>query len=199
MAQTAALMQRAKGRAPQGFQKPDIAQFTPPDVKDAVDRVVAAGQKVMYSPDMRQELMAEIQRKTPTSQKMAEAVTGLLLTLDKQTKGGIPMAAIFPAGLELMSEAAETLQAAGETVDQATYNEAAQMMFVLLGKKLGATEQQMMATAEQAAGGAESGAESEPGEGMAHEQAEAPPVEQQETANEAAGMPEDDEQPMRGA
>jgi hypothetical protein len=155
MAQTPALMQRARERAPQaeGYKKPDIAQFIPPEQKDAVDRVVAAGQKVMYSPDMREQLLEEVKRDAPIPQKLAEGVVGLLLTLDKQSNGGIPVAALFPAAMELLGEAAETLGAAGQKVTQEDYNQAAQMMFVLLGRKLGASDEQIMQGAEQAMGG----------------------------------------------
>lgn len=154
MAQVPALMQRARERAP-AFKKPDIAAFTPPDQKDAVQRVVAAGMRLMFSPEMREELQAEVQRDAPPAQKMAESVTGLMLTLDGQSKGGIPLGAMFPAAMELLGEAAEVLSAAGQQVQQNDYNEAAQRMFVLMGKKLGATDEQLMQGAEQAIGGGE--------------------------------------------
>lgn len=161
MTQKPALLQRARERQPQpkespqggGFKKPDVSAFVPPEAKDAVDRVVAAGMRVMFSPAMREELQAEVQRDAPPAQKLAESVTGLMLTLDAQSQGGIPMPAIFPAALQLMGEGAEVLAAAGQPVSQEQFNEAALMAFVLLGKKLGATDDQLMATAEQAAGG----------------------------------------------
>lgn len=152
MAQTPSLLQKARERAP-AFKRPDIGQFVPEEAKDAVARVVAAGQKLMFSPAMRDELDAEVQRDTPPAQKMAEAVTGLVLVLDKQSKGGIPVPAIFPAAMELLGEAADVLIAAGQPVDQAAYNEAAQRLFVLLGRKMGATDEQLMGAAEQAIGG----------------------------------------------
>lgn len=147
-----ALMQKARLLESAKFKKPDISGFVPPEARDAVDRVVAAGQKLMYSPDMRQELQAEVQRDAPPAQKMAESVTGLLLTLDKQSQGGIPMAALFPAAMELMGEAAEVLAAAGQPVTQTDYNEAAQQMFVMISRKLGIDDEQIMGAAEQAAG-----------------------------------------------
>lgn len=163
MAQESLMQQaRSKGAAPtrepeeaQGgaFQRPDIGQFIPEESKDAVARVVAAGMKLMYSPQMREEVQKEIQREAPVGQKLAESVTGLVLTLDQQARGGIPMEAIFPAAMELLGEAAEVLTAAGETVTQADYNDAAQRMFVLIGQKLGATEEQLMGAAEQAVSG----------------------------------------------
>lgn len=184
MAQIPSLMQRAK--APAGFKRPDIAQFVPADLKDAVARVVAAGHKTIYSPAMREELRAEVARDVPVPQKMAEAIVGLLLTMDKQSQGGLPMGAIFPAAIELLGEAAEILTAAGQSVTQADFNEAAQLVFVLIGKKLGATDEQLMQTAQRAAGAGMM--EDEPGEGPDHEMAEGPAYEQREDA----GMDEED-------
>lgn len=195
--QTPSLMQRAKGGG--GFKRPSTAQFVPPDQKDAVDRISAAGMKIIYSPSMREELKAEVARDVPAAQKMAEAVVGLMLTLDKQTQGGIPMPALFPAALDLLGESAEVLIAAGQPVTQADYNEAAQMMFVLMARKLGAKDEEIMGAVEKMAGGpgAMQGGEMEPGEGPGHEQAEAPAMEQQETDAEAQGLPEPDDEQMR--
>lgn len=206
--QTPALMERAQQRVQEpeqdesqsGFKRPDTAQFVPKDKQDAYARVIAAGQKLMYSPAMRDDLQREIQRDVPVAQKMAEAVTGLMLTMDKQSKGGLPMEVIFPAGLELLSEAASVLIAAGQPVTQEDWNEAARQMFVIMARKFGAKDDDIMGSAEKALGG---GGEMEPGEGPGHEQAEPAPVEQQETQAEAQGMPEPDEQmpgqPMRRA
>lgn len=157
------------------FERPDIEGFIPEEAKDAVARVVAAGIKYMTSPQMRDDVQQEIQRDVPMPQKLAEATTGLMLSLDKQSQGGIPMAAMFPAAMELLGEAAEVMVAAGQPVTQADYNEAAQMMFVMIGKRVGATEEQMMGAAEQALG--QGGAAEE---GGSPEQEE-PPAEEEET------------------
>jgi hypothetical protein len=144
------------------FKRPDISQFVPPEIKDVVDRVVAAGVKVMYSPQMQEQMKAAIESQDPVPKKMAENVTGLLLTLDKQTQGGIPDQALFPAGMELMGEAAEVLTSAGQPVTQEDYNQAARMMFVLVGQKLGGTPDQIMQAAAQAVPG-EAGEEQQEG------------------------------------
>lgn len=189
--QQAALMQRAQQRTPKaaGFKKPDPSTFIPKGSEDAVQRVVAAAMKTMYSPAMREELQNEISRDVPIPQKMAEGVVGLVLTLDKQTQGGIPQAAIFPAVLMLLGEAAELLTSAGQPVTQDDYNEAAQIAFVLVARKMGAKDEDIMAEMQKRAGG-----EMEPGEGAAHEQAESPAMEQQEIDAQAQGLPELDEQ-----
>lgn len=128
----------------EGFKKPDTAQFTPPAQKDAVERIVAAGMKVMYSPDMRDDVMQAVQSQDPVPQKLAKSVVGLMLMLDSKAKGGLPPEALFPAELELLGEACEVLEAAGQPVTMDDYNMAAQLIFVMTAKKLGATDEQVM-------------------------------------------------------
>lgn len=180
-----AIMDKARERG--AFSRPDIKQFVPEGMQDTVDRISAAGQKIMYSPDMRDELMAEVQSEEAIPLKMAKSVVGLMLTLDQQTQGGIPEQALFPAGLELLGEAAEVLTQAGQQVTQEEYNEAARAMFVLMGQKLGISDDDMMGAAEKAAGGDQENDpdDAEPG----HEQGEAPAEEQAEDA----GMEPDEE------
>ena len=133
------------------FTKPDIARFIPEDMRDIVDRVVAAGHKMIYSEQMREQVAKEIQRDVPVAQKLGEAVVGLLLTLDSKTPSGIPQAAIFPAAVELLAEAAEILSASGQPVTQEDFNEAMRTMWVLIGKKLGASDADIMQMTKQAA------------------------------------------------
>lgn len=154
------MQQAAEGEA---FQRPDLSQIVPDGMEDVVARVSAAGQKLMYSPDMRDELQAAVQSEDPIPKKLAENVTGLMLTLDSQTKGGIPEEAIFPAAVDLLAEAAEALTQAGQTVTQEDFREAMRMMYVLIGKKLQIPDEQLVAGAEKAAGGGgEVGEEAEP-------------------------------------
>lgn len=161
-----ALMQRAQERAAQPgqdtdqepgqgqkFRKPDPSTFVPKGQEDAVERVVAAGMKTMYAPEMRDELVNEINRDVPVPQKMAEGVVGLVLTLDKQTQGGLPEGAIFPSILMLLAEAAELLTSTGQPVTQADYNEAAQIAFVLYGRAMKVPDDQIMSELQKRAGG----------------------------------------------
>jgi hypothetical protein len=195
MEQQPALMQRAQQRAAEPaaeeFQRPDTASLVPKGAEDAYARIVAAGQKLMYSQDMRDDLQKEVARDVPVAQKMAEGVVGLMLTMDKQAKGGLPMEALFPAALELLNEAAAILTESGQTVTMEDWKDGARMMFVIMARKFGAKDEEIMAAVQQMVPG---GSEMEPGEGQPHEQAEPPSMEQQETQAEAQGMPEPDEQ-----
>jgi len=161
----AGLMQQAAAGAPKGrpFTPPDAGKIVQPQMKDAVDRIVAAGMKLMFSPAMKDERLQAVQSPDPIPKKLAENVTGLILTLDKQSKGGLPVEAIFPAAVMLLSEAAEVLKAAGQDVSEDDYLDAVRMLFVLLGKKMGGTDEQIMQAAQQAL---PQGAQDEPQEPM---------------------------------
>ena len=135
------------------MQTPDWRSVTPPELMDTVERIVAAGVKMMFSPELREELLQAVQAQAPVDQKLADSVVGLTLVLDKQSNGGIPVAALFPAGIALLSEAAKVLEAAGQQVTQEDFNDAALRMFVVMGKKLGGTDDQIMQSAQQAMGG----------------------------------------------
>lgn len=148
-----ALMDKAKKANQAGeFTKPDVSPFVPPGMEDQVDRIVAAGMKLMYAPEMRDDVMDAVQSDEPTAKKLAENVTGLMLALDQKAEGGMPIEAIFPAAIGLMGEAAEVLQAAGQPVSQEDFNEGARMVFVMIGKQMGASDDDIMGAAQQHAG-----------------------------------------------
>ena len=146
------LMQQAEAGQPKGpaFTPPDVAKSVAPQMKDAVDRIVAAGFKIMYAPDMKDELMAAVQSQEPTPKKLAENVAGLVVTLNQKTRGGLPVEAIFPAAVMLLTEAAGVLTAAGQDVSDDEYKDAVRMLFVMLGQKLGGTPEQITAAAATA-------------------------------------------------
>lgn len=192
--------QRAEQPEQQGGQggaeanAPDWRAVTPPELQDAVERIVAAGAKLMYSPEMRDELHQAVNANTPVDQKLADNVVGLMLTLDQKSQGGLPVAALFPAGLGLLEEAANVLSAAGIQVTQQDFNDAAVRMYVVMGKKLGGTDDQIMQGVQQAMGGA-----SQPGQqpeaedvGEPGEQPEGTPADA--TEDQAEGEPPETEE-----
>ena len=131
------------------FVKQDIMSKIPPDQKDAVQRIVAAGMKLMYSPETQPQLQKAVQAPGPAPKKMAENAVGILLTLDQQAKpSGLPPAAIFPAGYELCAECGQVLIHAGQNVTQDEFNAALQMMHVLISKKMKATDEQIMGSVQ---------------------------------------------------
>lgn len=180
----ASLMKKAQQSRPQGeqFTPKDPREFVPPEHHDAVDRVVAAGLKLMYSPEMAQERQQAIDSPEPPSKKMADNVTGLMLTLDKKSRGGLPQEAIFPAAVMLLNDAGEILVKAGQPVNQNDYNESIQIVYVQIGKKLGATDNDLMKGAENALA-AKGGVQSD----STDPQAQADPTQQPDPGQQPGG------------
>ena len=161
--QAPSLMQSAKDKAP-AFKRPDIRPFIAKGQEDAVERIVAAGMKLMYSPDMKEEVMQAIQSDQPTAQKLGENAAGIILTLDQQAEQGLPEEAMFPAGAELMSEAAEMLVSAGVKVTQDDWAEGFMYLVAIIGKKMGATDEDMMGAMSQGVTDAEGSEQEQAGD-----------------------------------
>lgn len=148
------------------FKKPDITQFIPEQARDAVQRVTAAGMKLLYSEQMREEVIQATQLDMPMPERLAMSTAALMQTLDEKSQGGIPLEAMFPAGMELLGEAAEIMSAAGQAVTQDDFNQAALQLSILMAKKLGANDEQAMQIHEQMLGDApQPGAAPAPQEG----------------------------------
>ena len=190
-----AIMQKARER--DTFQRPDISAFVPKGQEDTVARIAAAGQKIMYSEQMRDDLDAEVQRDAPIPQKLAESVTGLMLTLDQKMQGGIPEEALFPAALDLLGEAAEVLSKAGQQVTMEEYNDGARLLFVMMAKKLGLSDDQIMGAAEQAAGGGEEQGEPAGPEAEGAAEDHAAPMDPDAGQEASEPVPDDEEAEMR--
>jgi tRNA G37 N-methylase TrmD len=187
------LMEQARKAKSKDFTPPDWRKFTPPELVDTVERVQAAGVKLLTSPDMREQVMAAVQSQNDTAKKLAENTVGLLLTLDQKSQGGIPVAALFPAAMALLGESAAVLTSAGQAVSQEDWNNAALQMFVLIGRKLGGTDEQIMQSAQQAFGGQEAEDQNEPGEPP-----EGTPADTTEDAAEGEAPDEEEQAMARG-
>ena len=142
--------QQAPQEAAEPFVKPDVSSTVPPELKDAVDRIVAAGMKLMYAPQTRAQLEKAVQSQEPVPKVLAENITGLILMLDSKTKGGLPPEPLFPAAVTLLGDAAEVLSEAGRPVTKDDYENGVRMLYVMLSKKLGASDAQIMDAANKA-------------------------------------------------
>lgn len=141
-----------------GFVAPELETFTPPEQLDAVQRVVAAGMKLIYQGDMAEEVQAELARDVPVAQMLAEAAVGWLLILDRQAPQGIPEP-IMPMALQaLVGEAAEIASKAGKQISQDDFDDATMLGHQLMARKLGYTDEQIMQGVQGQAGQAAEGA-----------------------------------------
>ena len=76
--------------------------------RNAFDRVVVAGKKMLYAPESAQvvqSLMMDDQ--IPMANKLGEGIANLMVMMDNQGNGTIPKEIMIPAGIVVMFEAAD--------------------------------------------------------------------------------------------
>ena len=109
-----------EGMVESNMSRPDGEELTldsvkkniqvPPQLQEAYEKVVIAGMKVMFSEQTNQILLQELQRPGAVGEKMGKGVAGLLLLLFKESNETMPPQVIFPAGVELVMQAADFLR-----------------------------------------------------------------------------------------
>ena len=132
-----------------GFTPPPVESFVPEEHLDAVQRVVAAGMKLVYQGDMAEDVKAELARDVPVAQMLAEASVGWLLILDKQAPQGIPEHILAYALQALVGEAAEIATQSGRAVSADEFEDAVMLAHQLMARKLGYNDEQIMQGAQQ--------------------------------------------------
>ena len=132
-----------KGK-PGGFLS-GVEKSVPPELMESFERVVLAGKKVMYSPQMEDTIKQELAGDGPIEKKLAFAVAGLIAMLDKQAKPRIPVQLIVPAAIELVHDAADFVKSAGLAPDitPEQVKTATQLVTMVVLKIYGANEQQI--------------------------------------------------------
>lgn len=113
--------QGATQGAGEPFDSSDIRQGlrenVPPSMREAYDKVVAAGMKIMFDKSTHHLMQEQMTAEGEMSDKLAEGVGQLMSMLLQNTKGAFPQQLIIPAGVELMLHAADfAAQGAGERI-----------------------------------------------------------------------------------
>lgn len=91
----------------EGIQIPD-------EFKQAYERVVAAGMKVMFSKNTNKAAIDSIQSgEGPLAQRLGMAIAALLGMIVKESNGTVPPQVLIPAGVELLAQAADFLRKSG--------------------------------------------------------------------------------------
>ena len=138
----------------------------PPELEEALDRIIVAGKRVMFSDETAGMVEQALAGEGPIEDKLAEAITGLMGLLWEQSNQTMPPMLIIPAGLVLLAEAVDFLTGAGEQVSTEQYGTAIERTVNQILGMFGADEQML----EQELGG-QPGAEEAmpPGRGQAPE------------------------------
>lgn len=133
-----------------------VEDKVPPDLQDALQRIVTGGLTVMYSPQTRQMLVSQLNKPGEPTEVAGEGIAKLMALLYKQSKGTMPMKAAVPAaqillceGLDFMAEAGK-VQITSDTIAQATKAMMAYLLQVF-GFSKDKVQQFMQAGAQNAA------------------------------------------------
>lgn len=88
---------------------------TPDNRRDAVERLVTAGQKVMFDPKTHDGIMKQFQaiEAQNDTHRIAVGIGGLMQRLAEKSKGPLPVPALVPAAAILSLDALEFLGEAG--------------------------------------------------------------------------------------
>ena len=134
----------------EGKEKPGgflsgVEKSVPPELMEQFERVVLAGKKVMYSPQMEDTIKEELAGDGPIEKKLAFAVAGLIAMLDKQAKPKLPVKVIVPAAIELLYDAADFISNAGlaPAITPEQLKTATQAMVMLVLKMYGSNDEQI--------------------------------------------------------
>ena len=116
----------------------------PPELQEAYERVVIAGMKVMFSKESHKLMLDEIQKEGPVGQKLGMGIAGLMLLLVKESNNTIPPEVIIPAGVNLLSRAADFIRKSEiEKITNADIGDAMEVMISTILQKFGVEPEQM--------------------------------------------------------
>lgn len=147
----AGIPEKENPKEQEGF-KTTIMNKLPEQLKPAFERVVMAGQRILYSKDMQPEVRQYLDNKQkPMSQNLAEGAVALIGLIQSQAKN-LPPQVLVPAGIELIHDAADFLQGAGKPVTPEDVSDATAYFVVLMLKQAGGSDQQVQQVMQQNAG-----------------------------------------------
>jgi hypothetical protein len=192
----AGIIQAARS-APGGKITPQSVQaqmHLNPQQQQQVQRIVIAGMKVMFSPQTRELLQQALQAPGDIATKLGQAIAGLMALLVKESQGSIPQQLLIPAGMILLTHAADFLRKAGMQVSD---QDVAQAMQVFIETVLHAHGVNPDAVANATSGGQPPQPDADQGSEDAEEAQEPPAEEAQESPDQEAAEeqqePQDEE------
>jgi hypothetical protein len=92
----------------------EAAIEVPPNLKQAFDRVVLSGMRIMFSKDSHKLLLEQLNKEGPLAQKLTEGIISLMYLLWTQSNKTIPPQLMVPATVVLTLRAFDYLQQAGD-------------------------------------------------------------------------------------
>jgi len=115
----------------------------PPKMKNAFERVVLAGKKILYSKETQQMVDEFLQGDLPVANKLGEGVANIVVMIDNKANGAVPKDVLIPAATVLLFDAADFLKRTGETVTSEDIGKAYELMFYGIFSAYGAQPEQV--------------------------------------------------------
>lgn len=98
-----------------------------PKQQTQLERIVAAGMKVMFSEKTRGIVRQELQKSKDIASVLGESVAGLMGILLKQSNNALPLDLLIPAGLVLLAHAAEMTEKISIPITDADVGDASEI------------------------------------------------------------------------
>ena len=139
-------MNPAQKQAPKfdhGAELQKMRSNMPPKMRNAFDRVVLAGQRIMYGKETKQVVEQFLSHDMPVANKLGEGVANLVVMIDNKANGAIPKDVLIPAGTVLLFDAADFLKQTGETISAQDIGKAYELMFYGIFEAYGGKPEQV--------------------------------------------------------
>jgi len=130
-------------KGPQKY-KTKVVEAIPPEMREAFEKIVLAGMKVLYSKDMQPEIQQVLAKPAPMWKKLAEGIAQVMTLLDHQSGKKLPQEIIIPAAIELVHEYAAFLNKGGKyPVSPEDLKQATQYVVIATAKLYGVPDEQI--------------------------------------------------------
>lgn len=123
-----------------------MRSIMPEKMREAFDRIVLAGKKVMYSKETAPMVDQYLSSGASTAEKLGGGVANVVVMLDNKAQGAIPKDILIPAATVLLFDAADFMRRTGTKVTTEDIGKAYEMMFYGIFEAYGMKPEQVDAT-----------------------------------------------------
>lgn len=113
----------------------------PPQDKESVDRVVVAGQKLMFSEQTHKYMLSSLLAEGDVADKLSVGMIRLVIVLLQQAKGNIPPNIMLPAASILLVKACQYVDKTQGGMDMEILSDANTMMITGIHQKVKESDQ----------------------------------------------------------
>ena len=122
-----------------------------PNQKPQLERIIAAGMKVMFSPETHKMMIEQMNGQGPVEQRLGMGIVALLSILWQESKGALPPQLLIPAGMVLLAHAADFMTKSGQQVTPEQQGAAHEIMIDTLLSQAKIDPAKLAANAERGA------------------------------------------------